>query len=166
MPLRSKNVCGGRNFGGHWALEVYLIRCPRYLDSFCCVLLSNLHFCYQRNILPRYILSCFSTEVMSVPPGVDLSHVPALTPPPGVKPNFNNPESRAHATIIANGITTGVMLAFVVTRVYTKLAITKSFAWEDCKDPYRSQPREKRVLTITIQMRVSLVPYWQRATWG
>ena len=69
---------------------------------------------------------------MSIPPGTDLSRVPGLQPPPGVVPNFVNPESRAHATIVGNGVATGIMMVFVITRMYTKLFISKAFGWEDC----------------------------------
>ncbi|ERF68929.1 hypothetical protein EPUS_09506 [Endocarpon pusillum Z07020] len=68
---------------------------------------------------------------LTIPPGVSLSEIPALQPPPGVTPNFTNPESQAHGVMIANGIITAVMLVFVLLRVYTKAFLTKTLFWED-----------------------------------
>lgn len=69
---------------------------------------------------------------MSIPQGTDLSHIPALQPPQGVVPNFAHPKSRAHATIVGNGVATAIMMMFVISRMYTKLFVSKLFGWEDC----------------------------------
>jgi hypothetical protein len=66
-----------------------------------------------------------------IPPGVSLSEIPALQPPPGVRPNFIDPESQAPGMMIANGIITAVMLVFVLLRLYTKAFLTKGLFWED-----------------------------------
>lgn len=62
-----------------------------------------------------------------------LAKYPLASPPPGVIPNFVNPESHAYQLII----TVAVCLAFVVIavsmRLYTKQFITKSMGWDDCK---------------------------------
>ena len=62
---------------------------------------------------------------------MDLSQMPALEPPPGVKPNFTNPESRAPDVLLTTGIITALMLIFVLLRLYTKAVVLKSFGWED-----------------------------------
>lgn len=58
---------------------------------------------------------------------------PLAKPPPGVIPNFVNPESHAYQLTI----TVAVCLAFVIIavsmRLYTKQFITKSMGWDDCK---------------------------------
>jgi hypothetical protein len=58
---------------------------------------------------------------------------PALEPPPGVVPNFENPPDMNHlgATIVY------LIIATLATamRVYTKLAVLRQFHLEDCMAP-------------------------------
>ena len=68
---------------------------------------------------------------LAIPPGTDLSKLPALAPPQGVVPNFIDPESRAHAVLVGSGVLTAVTLVFVIARFYTKAFVTKALGWED-----------------------------------
>ena len=78
---------------------------------------------------------------LTVPPGTDLSKLPALAPPAGVVPNFIDPESRAYAVLVGSGVITAVTLIFVILRLYTKAFVTKAIGWEDgriWRSPYLS----------------------------
>lgn len=67
------------------------------------------------------------------PEGADLSKIPALDPPPGIMPNFLDPVSRANITVIPCAGIVAVMILFVFLRMYTKIYITHSTGWDDCK---------------------------------
>ena len=69
-----------------------------------------------------------------LPPGIDPWKIPALMPPPGVVPNFLNPESHANQTIIACSIVTAAMILFLFARMYTKIHLTRSVGWDDCEN--------------------------------
>ena len=57
---------------------------------------------------------------------------PALAPPPGVRPNFVNPEN-LHAVIIAIvTLCVSISTFFFWMRMYTKLFIFRKTGWEDC----------------------------------
>ncbi|CAL8574676.1 hypothetical protein XPA_000631 [Xanthoria parietina] len=56
---------------------------------------------------------------------------PALQPPPGVQPNFDNPLTRGPDVVIASSICLALMLSLVVMRFYTKIAIKRRFGWDD-----------------------------------
>lgn len=55
-----------------------------------------------------------------------------LPPPPGVVPNFVNPNSIAN-TIRAVAVSLAVLTTFsIAIRLYTKIFIVKAHGWEDC----------------------------------
>lgn len=58
---------------------------------------------------------------------------PGLDPPPGVTPNFVDPETRAPYAIIAHTIALSLATIFVAMRMYTKIWITRSPGWDDCE---------------------------------
>ena len=62
-----------------------------------------------------------------------IANLPAVTPPPGVVPNFNNPPSRAHDMYIGLGICLAVSTFFLALRMYAKYTVTHSFGWDDCE---------------------------------
>ena len=60
------------------------------------------------------------------------ANLPAGSPPPGVVPNLNDPQSRAMDAHIGMGICIGVTSVFVLLRMYVKLAVTHLWGWDDC----------------------------------
>ena len=56
---------------------------------------------------------------IQLPPGVDLCLVPAAMPPPGVVPNFDNPESLATANIAVTVVMLTISTIFLAVRVFT-----------------------------------------------
>lgn len=62
----------------------------------------------------------------------DYSNLPAGTPPPGIRPNFEHGESRAIDAHIAMGISMSLSTIFILLRVYVKLAVTHMWGWDDC----------------------------------
>ncbi|KAL8885343.1 MAG: hypothetical protein Q9205_001018, partial [Flavoplaca limonia] len=62
---------------------------------------------------------------------IDPNTTPALQPPPGVLPNFNDPyntDSTINGTL---GICIAISSIFVLLRLYTKLYIIRKYGWED-----------------------------------
>lgn len=57
--------------------------------------------------------------------------LPALPPPPGVIPNFTNPESKGESLIIPGAILLTLVIIAVANRAYTKLCIIRKFSWDD-----------------------------------
>ena len=72
-------------------------------------------------------------DLSSYPKGADLSKIPALDPPPGILSNFTDPASRANVTIIPCAGIVAVTILVVFLRMYTKIYITHSTGWDDCK---------------------------------
>ena len=58
---------------------------------------------------------------------------PAGTPPPGVRPNFEDPVSIYPQIIMALVITLALSTFALTIRAYTKLRIIKAWHLEDCK---------------------------------
>ena len=61
----------------------------------------------------------------------DVLQLPALRPPPGVFPNFEDPSSRGPVLIIVNGVLLGLMTVFIAVRIYTKLCLIQKASWDD-----------------------------------
>ncbi|XPS91107.1 hypothetical protein M3J09_000530 [Ascochyta lentis] len=55
----------------------------------------------------------------------------AMPPPPGVVPNFDDPESIAHRVIIVSVLGAVITLPICVVRLYTKQQILRNFGWDD-----------------------------------
>lgn len=70
---------------------------------------------------------------MSLPPGIDLSKIPLMKPPPGMTSNFINPSSIGNAIIIVNVIFVTLMFGFVTLRIYTKGFLSRSLGLDDCE---------------------------------
>ena len=62
---------------------------------------------------------------------IDLTNYPVIPPPPGVTPNFVDPETRAPLVIVFSAISLGLMLPIVVARLYTKAWVLCSSGWDD-----------------------------------
>ena len=64
--------------------------------------------------------------------GVDLSHVPAMQPPPGVQPNFVNPITMAQPVIAISVATSILAITLLSARLYSSRRITRSAGYDDC----------------------------------
>jgi len=67
----------------------------------------------------------------SIPPGADLSQIPAGMPPPGVVPNLVNGYSRGPVFLVFGPIITFFMLCFLTARVYAKFRVMKQAMPDD-----------------------------------
>ena len=56
---------------------------------------------------------------------------PVLPPPPGVTPNFSNPESRAVEIYIAAGICLPIIVLSAMVRFYAKAAGLRKWTGDD-----------------------------------
>ena len=65
-------------------------------------------------------------------PNLDYSKIPSAAPPPGVIPNFVNPETNAPMTTIVITILLPLTLLFVSMRVYSNLWVSHKFYKSDC----------------------------------
>ena len=66
-----------------------------------------------------------------LPPGLDLSKVPSMLPPPGVVPNLVSPETMAEA-VVAISATSAILAAVLLSaRLYSTLRITGSAGYDD-----------------------------------
>lgn len=89
-------------------------------------------------LVPFCVLSACSTNRLhvTVEPTLgtkimDLSNVPALAPPPGVVPNFVNPESLAPLCLIVIAFTLPLMVLFLALRLYVRLRISSATGADD-----------------------------------
>lgn len=60
-------------------------------------------------------------------------NVPAMAPPPGVIPNFKNPESKAYESITTTAVCVSLMMPFFALRIYSRVFVTRSLGWDDCE---------------------------------
>ncbi len=74
-----------------------------------------------------------------------LQNYPVSPPPPGVKSNFNNPETLGATLIRINVVFITLMLVMVAVRIYSKARITRTLWWDDCG--WLSQLRNTRLST-------------------
>lgn len=67
---------------------------------------------------------------------LDLSlykYIPALEPPPGVTPNFTNPESKRALMIIIGSFLMRTVVFFYAANVYVKHFISREYVWNHCR---------------------------------
>jgi len=57
----------------------------------------------------------------------------ALPPPPGVTPNFVDPDYNGLQIIISGIIFSILAISFLVARMYAKYYLLKQFNYDDCK---------------------------------
>lgn len=62
-----------------------------------------------------------------------LSTLPALELPPGIQPNFVNPENRGFVFVSVGTILFSLMALFYLVRIYTKILIIRKAGWDDRK---------------------------------
>lgn len=60
-------------------------------------------------------------------------NTPVAAPPPGVIPNYVNPESRGWETILTVTICLTFMFPFFLLRIYSRAFVTRSLGWDDCE---------------------------------
>lgn len=65
-------------------------------------------------------------------PSIDLSIVPAGTPPPGVVPNFIDPPSIAWLGRLSVYIALPLMIILLALRLYVRLRVTCAAGADDC----------------------------------
>jgi hypothetical protein len=53
--------------------------------------------------------------------------------PPGVVPNYENPESRAGQLLATNIVCLIIAGTFVSMRIYTQIFLLRAVWWDDCK---------------------------------
>ena len=63
----------------------------------------------------------------------DTPSLGGLPPPPGVIPNFINPESQRSQLVAIIGICLFLTSFFVCIRLYTVFRVLKSHGWADCE---------------------------------
>lgn len=59
--------------------------------------------------------------------------VGTLPPPPGIVPNFVNPESRAYINTVMHSVCLTLVTLFLAIRIYTRKFICRWLGWDDCK---------------------------------
>ena len=85
----------------------------------------------------------------ALPPGTDLSTIPAGVPPPGVIPNFVNPPSLA-PTVLGINITFMVITTiFVSARLTVNLRRERKTGIDDCEFTSKPEARLRSLLIAT-----------------
>lgn len=77
---------------------------------------------------------------MSTDTTVDSLDFPVAPPPPGVVPDFDNPENKDTESYTAAGICMFLIVAFVLPRVYGTYFIQKKTIWKDCQYTVHQSP--------------------------
>jgi hypothetical protein len=70
--------------------------------------------------------------IADLPPGL-LKTIPAAQPPPGIQPNFSNPETQVPAMLGVGIAFLALALICFTIRIYTKATISKNYRWDDGK---------------------------------
>jgi hypothetical protein len=60
-------------------------------------------------------------------------NLPALRPPPGIKSNFEHPETRAREIIVMNAIFLTLMVLAIGMRFCVRRAGNSAFSWDGCR---------------------------------
>lgn len=112
MPAQAPESCPGSD------LALYFTREPLHflsLKSFCDVLAPS----------P-------SKMAFAIPPGTNLSTIPAGAPPDGVTPNFVDPPSLSISIFIVISVLVLLMTIVVATRLYLNYRSVRKLGWDDC----------------------------------
>ena len=56
-----------------------------------------------------------------------------IPPPPGVQSNLKNPEDDGFVVIIVGSILVGIMMVFLIVRLYAKILVVRRASWDDCE---------------------------------
>ena len=98
-----------------------------------------LHLCNEKKsstpIISVRELSKMTTSLANISPEQinSLSNYPALQPPPGVVPNFVNPENQNRPLLVTASLELGLMIVFVLNRFYSKSFLVRKYSWDDCQ---------------------------------
>lgn len=65
--------------------------------------------------------------------------IPALTPPPGVTSNFDNPKTLKSSFVAVNASFLSLMVFVVAIRIYSRGVIARVLGWDDCMLLFCSQ---------------------------
>lgn len=65
--------------------------------------------------------------------GIDFSKIPAMAPPEGVIPNFDDPETLAPMAKFIMYITSILMFCLFCLRSFVRLRVTHSWGADDCE---------------------------------
>ncbi|KAK7987215.1 hypothetical protein PG988_002203 [Apiospora saccharicola] len=68
---------------------------------------------------------------MSLTMSIPLDHLPAGRPPPGVIPNFVDPESKAHTLLTLEYVFLSLALVAVIVRLYVRTRLVRVWGWDD-----------------------------------
>ena len=60
-------------------------------------------------------------------------YIPALPPPPGVTPNFTNPENRSAVGLSIGSMLLGIMIFLYAIRIYVRCYVSRTIFWDDCR---------------------------------
>lgn len=85
-------------------------------------------------------------------------NIPAMAPPPGVKPNFKNPKSSAYESIVTISVCSFFMVLFFVLRMYSRIFVSHSLGWDDCKSKVPSI-----AVLLLIQDEIPVRSEWSRS---
>ena len=61
------------------------------------------------------------------------SDIPVLLPPPGIKPNFENPDGNNKTFFALTSILLLVATILIANRIYVKIHIVRKYTLDDCK---------------------------------
>lgn len=64
---------------------------------------------------------------------------PAMAPPPGIEPNFVDPQSLYQYHVLTIVLTVAISTLALVMRIYTKRCIIRKVGAEDCMSPFLSR---------------------------
>jgi hypothetical protein len=60
-----------------------------------------------------------------------LANIPAMPPPPGVKSNFDHPETDSQIFIIVSSIFTAIPVIAVIMRIFSRSVLSSQKLWWD-----------------------------------
>lgn len=63
---------------------------------------------------------------------IPLDALPAMSPPAGVQPNFDDPHDEGLQAVALASMFMAFAVIFFSSRVYTKTVIVRNVAWDDC----------------------------------
>lgn len=87
----------------------------------------------QQNLRRTWYQLSIMASSLSNMSSEELASYPALPPPPGILPNFDNTANRNVAFLAVTSLLLGIMALFVLNRLYAKKVLIRKYTWDDCK---------------------------------